>query len=83
MLLKIRVIPNSKHTSVELLENGRYKVKVREKAELGKANLAVIRAIAGYFNVKEDSVRITSGATTSNKTIEVFGVNQGNEYDPK
>lgn len=71
MMIKVRVMPNSKSESIEALSSSDYRVKVREKAMEGKANDAVLRAISIYFNVRRSDVLIVKGATSRDKVIEV------------
>ena len=71
MIIKVRVVPNSKSESVREEGERNYKVKVREKALEGRANAAVIEALARHFGVKRSQVSIVSGASAREKTIEV------------
>lgn len=71
MIINLRVIPNSKIETLERLTPASYKLKVREKAIEGRANIAVIAALASHFNVKKSSIRIIKGATGKNKVIEI------------
>lgn len=55
-LLNIKVIPNAKQTKIISSEDG-LKVYVKERAEDGKANKAVIEVLSEYFNVKNHSLK--------------------------
>lgn len=70
MRIKIKVIPNSRRN--EVLDAGEKQliVRVKEKAEKGKANLAVINLLKKHFRRK---VRIVSGFSGKMKVIEVGG----------
>jgi hypothetical protein len=48
-----------------------YKVSVREPAVDGKANKAIIQAVAKYFDVAPSLVSIVSGLTSKTKTLEI------------
>jgi len=48
-----------------------FRVRVRERPVDGRANEAVIRAIAEHFDVPPSAVRITSGAASRTKVIEI------------
>ncbi len=48
-----------------------YKVSVKEHAVGGKANKAIIRVVALYFNVAPSLVNIVSGLTSKTKTLEI------------
>jgi uncharacterized protein (TIGR00251 family) len=64
--IQVKVTANSKS------ENG-YLVRVKEPAKEGKANKAVIRALAEYFKVSQSSIRIVSGLEGKNKIVEIPG----------
>ena len=67
MKLSVKVIPNSKENKIEK-ENRILIVRLKEKAEKGKANIALIKLLTKYFNSK---VRIVSGHRSRNKVIEI------------
>jgi uncharacterized protein (TIGR00251 family) len=77
MRLKVRVYPAAGRTEV----GGRYGttdppvliVRVHAPAADGRANMAVIEAVAGAFGVKRRDVDIVSGASHRNKVLEVTG----------
>ena len=72
MKVKIKVIPNSKTEEVTR-EDDWFLVRVKEPPKEGKANKAVIRVLAHYFSVPQDSIMISSGFRSRNKVIEVLG----------
>jgi len=67
MKLTVKVIPNSKENKIEK-ENDILIVRLKEKAEKGKANIALIKLLTKYFN---SQVRIVSGHRSRNKVIEI------------
>ncbi len=71
MIIKARVIPNSRKESVERIGEGRYRVKVREKPLEGRANAAVIKALAQYFKTGESDISIIRGAASRDKTVGI------------
>lgn len=48
-----------------------YKVSVKAAPTDGKANEAIIRALAKHFGIRPSDVRIVSGHTTSKKIVEI------------
>lgn len=72
--MKIQVIthPNAKNPRVEkdLLET--LHVYVSQPPLEGKANRAVIEALAGHFKVKRNSVVLLSGEKSKNKMFEIL-----------
>ncbi len=52
-------------------EEIQYQVFVKELPVDGKANEAVIRVLADYFNVSKSQVRIVVGGTSREKIVEI------------
>lgn len=75
-LVKLKVLPNSKHEVLEYEgEEGEYiimRIKVRAKAEDGKANQAVIKTITSFFDIPSRQVVIQSGHTSRNKWLRIY-----------
>ena len=83
MKIFIKAKPNAKVEDVQELSpvpgvTGRnksnlptYKVSVRATPADGKANDAIVRALAKHLNIRTNDVRIVSGHTTSTKIIEI------------
>lgn len=79
MKISVKVIPNAKQNKVvedvvDLLGTRIIKLKVNQVPEDGKANKAVMKALADYFAVKKSAVRIITGETSRNKIIEIDGL---------
>ena len=80
MRIAVRVYPNAKRTQV----GGRYGdgepavlvVRVQAPAVDGKANDAVIAAVADAFDVPKRSVQILTGRTSRTKTVNLDGVDE-------
>lgn len=70
MKISVKVIAGAKHESVEQ-RGEEYVVRVRAVREAGKANAAVIEALAEYFSVPKSMIRIVRGASASRKIIEI------------
>ena len=66
----IRVIPNARKSSVEV-ENERLKVKVSAPAVDGKANGAVLKALADHFKVRASQVKILKGERSRDKVVSI------------
>lgn len=71
MKYTVRVKPNARASTVELLEDGSYRVAVKETPEKGKANVAVIKALAAYFDVPKSRVQILAGHAARTKIISI------------
>ena len=71
MKIFVKVKPKAEKEKVIKIDDVNFKVWVRELPEKGKANLAVIRALADYFNVSQSDIEIVSGSTSKLKIIEI------------
>ena len=69
----MKVVPRAKRPGVERLANGTWRVAVSAPAEGGKANTAVIEALAKKWDVPKSSVRIARGLTGRSKEVEIGG----------
>ena len=69
--LDIRVIPRSPRNVVDGIRDGRVIVRVTSPPVEGAANDAVISTLAAALDLPRRSVRIVSGATGRNKTVEI------------
>ena len=72
--LALRVIPRSPKTVVGGVRDGRLIVRVTAPPVDDAANRAVIDALADHFRLPRGSIRIVSGQTSRNKTVEISGV---------
>ncbi|MFA5009934.1 MAG: DUF167 domain-containing protein [Patescibacteria group bacterium] len=71
MRIKVKVITRASRNAIEKLREGSFKVWVTVAPEKGKANQAVIELLALEFEVPRSLVRLTSGATSSEKVFEI------------
>lgn len=71
MKIRVNVKPGKKEDKIELNE-GVYIVELSERAEKGKANIALIRLLAKHFKVPSSNIRILNGFTSHKKTLEIF-----------
>jgi len=71
MKLTVHVKPKARKTVVQLLPDGTYKIAVTALADKGKANQAVLQALADYLDVAPSSLTILSGHTARTKIILV------------
>lgn len=69
MKLDVRIIPNSKRFEIKE-ENNRIKIYLKSRAEKGKANIELVKALSKALG---KSVRIIRGEKSRNKVIEVEG----------
>jgi uncharacterized protein (TIGR00251 family) len=72
--IDLRVIPRSPRTAVDGVRDGRLVLRVTAPPVDHAANEAVVAAIAEVLDVPKRAVRLVSGATSRNKSVEVEGV---------
>jgi uncharacterized protein (TIGR00251 family) len=70
MKIQVKVKPNSRTEEISQ-EGDSFIVSVKEPPREGKANLAVIKLLAGHFGVPKSQVRILSGFGSRSKVVEV------------
>ena len=71
MILKVKVFPNARKPRI-VEEDGFIKVYVNAPAADGKANNAVVKAIAEHRQVRKSAITIIKGLRSRNKTIELI-----------
>ena len=71
MKIFVKVKPKAKEEKVIKVSATNFKVWVREVPEKGKANRAVIKALADYFKIGQSDIKIISGSTSKLKIIEL------------
>ena len=72
MKIFVKVKPSAKEERIEKIDDTHYRVSVKEPPVNGRANTAVINSLASFFRVPKGNVRIVSGFTSKDKTIEVL-----------
>ena len=71
------VRPRSRRRGVEAQADGSLVVRVTEPAEDGRANAAVIDALAAHFNVAKRAVSIVRGHTARRKLVAIEILTRG------
>ncbi len=71
MKISVKTKPNSKKEMIEKIDETNFLISVKELPFDGKANNAIVKVIAKYFNVTSARVRITSGHKSKQKIIEI------------
>jgi len=70
MKIFAKVKPKAKKEEVIKISGTNYKVSVKEPPEKGRANRAVLKALADYFATSQSNIKIISGSTSKLKIIE-------------
>ena len=73
MRIRVRVKPGAREEKVSREPDGCLLVSVTARAHEGKANEAVVKAVAKSLRVPKTSVRIVSGLSSRTKMLEVPG----------
>ena len=73
MRLSVTVVPNARSTRVDRLDAGRLRVAVTAPPREGRANEALVSALAEHFGVPRSHVRIIRGAGSRHKIVEIAG----------
>ena len=69
MKIIIEVKAGSREESLEMIDEGRYLIKVKEPRQKGKANQAVLKLLKKHFGKQ---ARLISGATSTTKIVEIL-----------
>lgn len=72
MKINIKAKPNSKEEQVEKISENEFVVSVKEPPIGGRANTAILRALADYLNISSSHLRIVSGYTSRQKVVEIL-----------
>ena len=71
--ISVAVKPSARQTQVIKISESEYRVAIKEPAESGRANEALIEALAAYFRVPKNRLRIVHGHASRRKLLEVSG----------
>jgi len=70
MKIQVNVRPGKKTDGIKI-EEGVYFVSLKERAEKGKANKALIKALARHFDVPAANIKILHGLLSHKKIVEI------------
>ena len=71
MYIVVTVTPRARRAHVERIDETHLRVAVAAVPRAGRANDAVIAALAEYFHVPPSRVRIVRGQTNRHKVVEI------------
>jgi len=72
MKIFVKVRPKAKEEKVIKISDTNFKLLVKEPPEKGRANRAVLKALADYFGTSPSNIKIISGSTSKLKIIEIL-----------
>jgi len=70
MKIFVKAKPRAKNEKIEKIGEDCFKVSVKEPPEEGKANQAIVKALAEYFKVNQSTIKLVSGFSSKNKIFE-------------
>lgn len=73
MKIFVKAKPLAKEEKIETTDRINFTVSVKEPPREGRANAAIMRALAGYFGVPLSQVRFISGFSAKQKIFEILG----------
>ena len=71
ILIKVKVFPNSRKEEIIKKSKDSFKIKVKEKPKMGKANKAVIKLLSKFFKIPQSKIRLIKGSKERNKIFEI------------
>jgi len=72
MKIFVKAKPLSKEEYIKKIDELNFIVAIKEPPKDGKANRAIIKALAGHFSVAPSCVRLVSGFASKQKTFEIL-----------
>lgn len=74
IILAIRAQPGASSSGIRGEQNGSLKVAITQVAEKGKANKALVEALAKALGLKRSQIELISGETQRDKKFLIRGV---------
>ena len=71
MKIIIKAKPGNREDKIEKIDEANYIVYVKAPAINGKANTAIIKLLADYFDISPSLVQIISGYMSRTKVVEI------------
>ena len=71
MHLKVKTHPGSKKPKIIKKAEDSFEIYVKQKAERGLANKAVVKTLSLYLKVPAGKLRLVKGAKSRNKIFEI------------
>ena len=71
MNIVVKAKTRAKKTNVEKIDDGHYRVSVKEMPVGGKANGAIIGALSEYFGVPKSHITLRLGKTSKEKLFRI------------
>lgn len=72
MIIKVKVFPSAGKKEIIKKTEDSFEIWVKEKPIKGMANRAVVSALAEYFNVPRENIKIIRGSQQRNKVFNII-----------
>ncbi|HXK32328.1 MAG TPA: DUF167 domain-containing protein [Candidatus Paceibacterota bacterium] len=72
MKIFVKAKPSSREEKIEKVDEINFIVSVKEPPKQGKANKAIIKALAEYFKIAPSCVSLISGFSSKQKVFEIL-----------
>ena len=73
MLIRVKVLANSRRKGIIKKSDSCFEVKVKEKPIGGRANQAVLAILSRHFKIPQQKIRLLRGAKHRNKIVKIGG----------
>lgn len=77
MKITVKAKPSARQASVEKIDDTHFVVAVTEPPVEGRANAAIVKALAAHFSTAPSNIRLISGATWKQKVFEIDSLKLG------
>lgn len=74
MRISVHAKPGAREEKIEKISDTEFVVSVKEPPVDGRANRAIVEALASYFRIPKNLVSIVVGHTSRNKIIDIAKV---------
>lgn len=71
MRINVKARPGAREEKIEKIDENNFVVSVKEPPVQGRANAAIAKALAEYFNVPKSQVILVSGFSSRQKIFEI------------
>lgn len=71
MKIFVKVKSGAREDEIKKIDENHFIVSVKERPVKGQANRGVIRVLADHLKISKSEIRITSGLTSFQKTLEI------------
>ncbi|MCM8779661.1 MAG: DUF167 domain-containing protein [Candidatus Omnitrophica bacterium] len=72
MKITVKVKPGAKEQKVQELGQNRFLVWIKARPVEGKANLALVKALAEYFDIPQSSIILLKGKSCKEKLFDIL-----------